>query len=56
MTLEERERRAYADGRVVEALLLATAIDFQIPADNIEKRLDDAWHEGFTAGKESVDA
>lgn len=56
MTLEERERRAYADGRVVEALLLATAIDLQISVDGIEKRLDDAWEEGFKAGRESVDA
>ena len=53
MTLEERERRAYAEGNVVEAMLLATAIDWVVSEEEIEERLNQAYDEGFAAGEES---
>ena len=56
MTLEERERRAYAEGNVVEAMLLATAIDWMVSEEEIEKRLDQAYDEGFAAGESRDDA
>ena len=56
MTLEERERRAYAEGNVVEAMLLATAIDWMVSEEEIEKRLNQAYDEGFADGESRNDA
>lgn len=44
MTLEEMERRAYADGDVKHAALLALAIDCT------DDRVDEARHEGYEEG------
>jgi peptidoglycan hydrolase CwlO-like protein len=49
LTLEERERRAYADGRVEEAALLQLAIEAESDA------LDEMRHERDSAQQEAQD-
>lgn len=57
MTLEELERRAYADGDVERAALLARAIDDESGnAEALALAYDDGYSDGFADGQAAAEA